>query len=41
MLRLELVRFLFGSDLPFLEAAMGIGRVAFARLPDGQKEAIL
>lgn len=32
---------LFGSDLPFLEAAMGIGRVAFARLPDSQKEAIL
>jgi predicted TIM-barrel fold metal-dependent hydrolase len=34
-------RVLFGSDLPFLEAAMGIGRVAFARLPDSQKEAIL
>ena len=34
-------RILFGSDLPFLEAAMAIGRVAFARLPDNQKEAIL
>ncbi len=34
-------RILFGSDLPFLEAAMGIGRVAFARLSDSQKEAIL
>jgi len=34
-------RVLFGSDLPFLEAAMGIGRVAFARLPESQKEAIL
>lgn len=32
---------LFGSDLPFLEAAIGIGRVAFARLTDRQKEAIL
>jgi len=34
-------KILFGSDLPFLEAAMGIGRVALARLPDSQKEAIL
>ena len=34
-------RVLYGSDLPFLEAAMGIGRVAFTRLPDSQKEAIL
>lgn len=34
-------RVLFGSDLPFLEAAMGIGRIAFALLPDSQKEAIL
>lgn len=34
-------RVLFGSDLPFLEAAMGIGRIAFARLPDNRKEAIL
>ncbi len=34
-------RVLFGSDLPFLEAAMGIGRIAFARLPDSGKEAIL
>jgi len=34
-------RLLFGSDLPFLEAAVGIGRIAFSRLPDGQKEAVL
>jgi predicted TIM-barrel fold metal-dependent hydrolase len=34
-------RILFGSDLPFLEAAMGIGRVVFARLSDSRKEAIL
>ena len=31
-------RVVFGSDLPFLEAAMGIGRIAFARLPDSQRK---
>ena len=34
-------RVLYGSDLPFLEAAGGIGQVAYADLPDSQKEAIL
>jgi predicted TIM-barrel fold metal-dependent hydrolase len=34
-------RILFGSDLPFLEASMTLGRVLAARIPDGAKELIL
>jgi len=34
-------RLLFGSDLPYLEAAMAVGRVLTARLSDQQKEMIL
>jgi predicted TIM-barrel fold metal-dependent hydrolase len=34
-------RILFGSDMPYLEAAMVLGRVLTARVSDGNKEAIL
>jgi uncharacterized protein len=34
-------RILFGSDLPFLEAAISVGRVLTARISDSEKEAIL
>jgi uncharacterized protein len=34
-------RILFGSDLPFLEASMTIGRVLTAGIPDAAKEQIL
>jgi uncharacterized protein len=34
-------RILFGSDLPFLEASMTLGRVLTARIPDAAKELIL
>jgi hypothetical protein len=34
-------RILFGSDLPFLEAAMTIGRVLTSRISDDAKEKIL
>lgn len=34
-------RILFGSDMPFLEAAMPLGRVLAADLPDAAKELIL
>ena len=34
-------RILFGSDLPFLEASMTIGRVLTAGIPDSAKELIL
>ncbi len=32
---------LFGSDMPYLEAAVGLGRVLTARISDAAKEAIL
>lgn len=32
---------LFGSDSPFVDAAPALGRVAYARLPDADKERIL
>jgi uncharacterized protein len=34
-------RILFGSDMPFLEAAMSLGRVLTARISDTEKELIL
>ncbi|MGH9398129.1 MAG: amidohydrolase family protein [Terriglobia bacterium] len=34
-------RILFGSDMPYLEAAMALGRVLTARIPDQTKELIL
>jgi hypothetical protein len=34
-------RVLFGSDLPFLEAAVSLGRVLSARIADAEKEQIL
>jgi hypothetical protein len=34
-------RILFGSDMPFLEAAMVLGRVLSARISDGDREKIL
>lgn len=34
-------RVLFGSDLPFLEAAMPLGRILAARISDAEKEQIL
>jgi len=34
-------RILFGSDLPFLEASMVLGRVLTAQIPDAAKEQIL
>jgi predicted TIM-barrel fold metal-dependent hydrolase len=34
-------RVLFGSDLPFLEAAMTMAHVLTARISDAAKEAIL
>lgn len=34
-------RILFGSDMPFLEAAMALGRVLTARISDSAKEMIL
>lgn len=34
-------RILFGSDMPYLEAGVGVGRVLTARIPDRAKEAIL
>lgn len=34
-------RILFGSDMPYLEAAMALGRVLTARLKDDEKAAIL
>jgi len=34
-------RILFGSDLPFLDAAITLGRVMTARISDAHKEAIL
>lgn len=34
-------RVLFGSDLPYLEAAMSLGRVLSARISDADKEQIL
>lgn len=34
-------RVLFGSDLPYLEAAMALGRVLTARISDKEKELIL
>jgi hypothetical protein len=34
-------RVLFGSDLPYLEAAMALGRVLSARISDAEKEQIL
>lgn len=34
-------RVLFGSDMPYLEAAVQLGRVLTARIPDGAKEAML
>ena len=34
-------RILFGSDLPYLEASMTLGRVLTARIPDRAKERIL
>lgn len=34
-------RILFGSDLPYLEAAMALGRVLSAKISDGNKEKIL
>jgi predicted TIM-barrel fold metal-dependent hydrolase len=34
-------RILFGSDMPFLEAAVSLGRVLTARIPDEGKRAIL
>ncbi|MGH9521710.1 MAG: amidohydrolase family protein, partial [Terriglobales bacterium] len=39
--RLGAERILLGSDLPFLEASMTIGRVLTAELPDAAKEKIL
>lgn len=32
---------LFGSDIPFMDPRGNLGRVAFARIPDGDKERIL
>ncbi|MCL5005709.1 MAG: amidohydrolase family protein [Acidobacteria bacterium] len=34
-------RILLGSDMPYLEAAVSLGRVLTAQIPDGAKEAIL
>jgi hypothetical protein len=34
-------RILFGSDMPFLEAAMALGRVLCARISEGEREKIL
>ncbi len=39
--RIGAERLLFGSDIPYLEAAMAVGRVLTARLSDEQKEMIL
>ncbi len=39
--RLGAERVLFGSDMPYLEAAIGLGRVLTARISDAAKEAIL
>jgi predicted TIM-barrel fold metal-dependent hydrolase len=39
--RLGAERILFGSDLPYLEAAVSLGRVLTARISDAAKEAIL
>lgn len=39
--RLGPARILFGSDLPYLEAAMTLARVLTARIPDAAKEQIV
>lgn len=39
--RLGAERILFGSDMPFLEAAVSLGRVLTARISDQDKESIL
>ena len=39
--RLGAGRVLFGSDMPYLEAAMALGRILSARISDAEKEQIL